>query len=660
MNINTILDDNNFIDKFYTFNDNSNSRPVTVTWGGTGLHTIAGPTPFVDISKSFNTNDAGILESIVHTINLTGKIIKPDARGITNTVSGIKALEGLFKACSTAPLKITCDGAVIFEATGVIIKNMAFNKTPDNWVQSADYTIDLEYKSAASDEPDEQVEDRSETWGIEPLDDAVYTRFTKTIAQKPEYSNPNLLPSAPSVYNPVPGTILGGGSAATNNIQIFNIPQFRITRRLSAKGITKPPPSDNQACLSKSKLKIEEKKFFLSAKAWVDKHTALPFNGNIASGSIYFTDTPNSPYSGTWLYNHSRTINADIYNATYEVNDSWIAMPTGIPYIENFSIEASTDNENIKTVRIAGNIQGLHLTSADIMTGKTGPFPSGTGSLGATGNMKLDLTYSLTDSPSVGTSYGVPSVPPTLGNAGSISKINQVKSAKYLNALEAWTKDIKPYLYRRACLAMNTDDRVALSYVDPDLPPPNHIYTPEKLLNVIPVTTSEGHDPIKGTISYNHEFNNRSQIISGVLSENIRVNNTAPASLVQETQILGRALGPLLSSAGMSNPRKSISVDIVVPKGSGYKSILQTEPSCPLYYNGYFWKMVNTIIQGHEPFTNRTTDFWGPPPPATSQQYGTVFKESDNEDWNATEGRYSRTVSWIYQHCTTNRFYLDH
>lgn len=669
MNINSLLNNETFIDNFYTFDTSTAARPVTVSWGGTGIHTIVGPTPFVDISKSFNMSQAGVLESVVHTINLTGKIIKPDTRGITNVVSGIKALEDLFRSCATAPLEIVCDNNTIFKATGVMIKNISFNKTNDNWVQSADYAIDLEYKTGPTDDPAEQVEDRSESWTIEPLDDVIYTKFSKEISQKPEYSNPNMLPRAPTPGNPVPSTSVQGGLFGSDNkIQVFSIPQFRISRRLSAKGITKPPDPQNQDCLSKTNIKSQEKKFFLSAKAWVDKQTANAFNGASASGSIYFTNSPTiSDYKGTWLYNHSRTISADIYNATYEANDTWIAMPTGIPYTETFSIETSTDSENIKTVRVAGNIQGLSLTPISFMTGAAGAFPSGTGNLGPQSNIPIDLSYSLQPNSTANVSYNVPSLDDTDGvGPGIRSKITKIDQTRYINALEGWVKDIKPYLYRRACIAVNTSDRTLTPYANPGDPPPNSIYVSENLLNVIPVSTSEGHDPIKGTITYSHEFNNKAQAISGVLSENIRITNTAPAALVQETQVLGRALGPILTSAGVSNPKKTISIDIVVPKGSGFKATLQTEPTCPLYYKGYFWTTVDTMIKAHEPFIDRSSEMLkgifgkSVPPEARSQEFGTVFKDSDNEDWNPTEGRYSRSVSWIYQQCTTDKFYLDH
>lgn len=676
MNISNLLNNETFEQDFYTFSS-SPTRPVVVKWGGSGIHEITGPTPFLDISKSFNNNEAGVLESIVHTINLNGKIYYTGIVGIGGVVSGIAKLENLFKGCPTSTLEIFCDNTLLWSATGVQVKGMSFNKTDDNWVKSADYSIDLEYKTGATNDPDDQVEERNDSWSIEPLDDIIYTKFASFVSQKPEIHNPKMKPRAPSSSNPVPGQSVGGGAfGATNpenSIQFFSIPQFRISRRLSARGLPIPPPSGaGQACLDPKRAKAEEKKFFLNAKTWVDKQSKLAFNGSMATGSIFFTTTPEAfDYKGTWLYNHNRTINADVYNSSYEVNDTWIAMPTGISYIETFTIEASTDSNNTKTVRVAGNIQGLTITPKHISKADKGPFPSGTGSLsasnnsdGASGSMRLDLSYSMETPPAVTIDqHKIPSLTQNqaFGGGGVDSNIDTIQSTKYLNAFEAWINDIKPYLYRRACLGINSYDREQpeppAPPQNPPKPPQNPVFLVENLLNVIPTSTSEGHDPLKGTISYSHEFDNKLLTISGVLSENINISNTAPAYSIQETQIIGRALGPILYAAGVTNPRKSINIDIVVPKGTGIKSQFMTEPTCPLYVSGYFWKTVDSLIEGHAPFTNRTIALFDN---AKSQLYGTVFKDSDSEQWNPTEGRYSRNVSWIYQQCTTNKMYYDH
>lgn len=645
MNINTLLNNDNFY-KLDAIGNNSQSYGVRVQWGSTDIATITGPSPFVDISKSFEEDGSGTPVAIVNNITLSGKIVPlknlsgGTEIGITNVMSRVSGLTNLFSGCIVGSLKILCNSTTLYEGSGVKVKDISFSKTEDNWVNTADYSVSLEYRQLLIDGDDGWVTDRSESWSVEPLDETIYARFNKSITQKPELYNPNLKPSAATPGGSFPSTYMGGGQATSSPLYFLNIPQFRITRRLSAKGVPKPTGT---GCSSQEL----HKACLFQAKKWVDAKSTNTFTSGIIGPPVGVYP------SKTYLYNHTRTINADAYNGTYEANDSWLAMPTGIPYTETFSIEASTDAENTKTVRVAGTIQGLILTPTGVFTPSSGIMITGDSSQNSTSGLVIDLSKSIYEISNQTTAFTVPS------EGNTQSAVTNISGTKYQNAAQGWVQDIKPYLYRRACFAMRSNDRIydPINSLQPGLVPPNPSYTRESLLNVNPVSTSEGHDPLKGTISYSYEFTNKLQVLSGVLSENIRITNTAPAALVQETQVLGRVLGPILSSAGNSNPRKSINVDIVVPKPSSIKGTLMTESVCPMYTGGFLWSGVNELINGNEPFANRTTVFFDS---AASQQEGTVFKESDSEDWNPTEGRYSRSVSWIYQQCNTNRFYLDH
>lgn len=655
MNINNFINNDTFINDFYAFNATSN-RPVEINWGGSGLGAIAGPTPFIDISKTFNATESGFVESVTHSITLSGKIFKPEKAtpasgvGIQNVTTAIQSLETLFKTCPINTLDVICGGVNVYSYSGAVVKNMSFSKSTDNWVQSADYTIDLEYKASVSGDPAEQVESRSETWTIEPIDDALYTKFSNSVIQlRAETHNPNAL--AGGARGAVGGGQIGGG-----NTHFMNIPQFRVSRRLSAKGLN--PPTGISACPNPADMLGLQKSLFLKAKVWAENQANNPFQ----SSGIHFNigNTPGSTppaggmanYTDPWLYNHVRSASADVYNGTYEINDTWIAMPTGIPYIETVSIDASTDEAGITSVRVNGNIQGLQIAgSNNRLASKDFPFPSGSGT---GGNIGIQLKESTSSALSATPSYT---------NAGGMSASLSMGNDRYNTAFSGWINDIKPFLYRRACMVTHSFEREPDAIPQENPNTKNPVYLKEVLLNVIPTSTSEGHDPLKGTISYSHEFNNKSQFIKGVLSENIRISNTAPANSVQETQILGRALGPLLFTAGTTNPRKSITVEIVVQRPTGLKATFQSDPDCPLYWQGYYWTTVDSLIQGHAPFATRSNiDILitnGQTAPR-EQTVGSVIKDSDSEDWNPYEGRYSRTVSWVYQQCTTDKFFLDH
>lgn len=653
---------------------------VKVFLGGTGIHTITGPVPLVDISKNINYTEGGAADSITHQITLTGKVFKPGAAsgiGFNNVASGVKGLENFLLTCLNSTFSIECSGTKVYEATGVRVVSFNADKTTDNWTQSADYTIGLEYKTGPNpSDPDDQVENRSDSWSIEPMDDIIYTLFTYNVDQKPEWSNPQMKPLVPTVSNPVPGTAVGGGSFATgeNTLKIISIPQFKISRRLSAKGLIPMPPSGATGCISATGLRASGSLSYISAKRWVEKQRSSTFQGgNIStSGGMLplslpyvanLTDGSNDiktefDKNKIWLYNHTQSINIDINGGTYESNDTWTALPTGIPYTEQYSIETSTNDQFTKTVRVAGNIQGLSVSSLSPMSGGTGVFPTGTGN-----NLSLGYSTIPASSLSIG-AYELPDV------SGTSSRNTNLSSSRYLNALSGWLYDIKPYLYRRASLAINSSDRT-LQYTNPALgntpkPPNNPIYSKETLLAVIPVSTTEGHDPRKGTISYSYEYNNRLNLISGVISENITITNDAPSEIVSETQIIGRARGPLLQKTGYTATRKSVSIEVVVMPPTGIQDCFINSSGCPLFTGGFVYTTIQQLIEGLKPFGIEIgqeriyNDLFGQDFVTKKNRQGIVYKSSDNDSWNPTGGRYTRTVSWIYQQCSETKYYLDH
>jgi hypothetical protein len=613
--------------------------PVKVYYRGTNIGSIVGPEPLVDIAKSFNANSNNIVESVTNQIDLTGKILSTTkaatdtngSTGISGIIVSIKKLEDLF-SCSHGLFEIKCNDETMYSISGVRVTNLSINKSENNWTQTADYAIGLEFTTAVSGS--DNVSDRSESWTIEPQDDISYINNIYGVSSKPE-SPPGFGSFSPSVGGVI-GALNGIGTMGSSAADVTSIPQFRISRRLSAKGI--PIPSGT-GCLSIDESIKQNNKSYLYAKAWVEKQLKKPFSGSdTAGGSPYF---PNS--TGTHLYNHARTTNIDIYNGTYEVNDSWLAMPEKIGYIETFNIERSTSAEYITTVRVAGSLQGLIETPQNIMDGTSGVMPTGSGL-----DNPINLKFSEYN--------GLESSNTTLSNNIAPRK------TKYDSAKDGWIQKVKPMLYRRASLAINSYDRNS-EYNDLNPVPQNTHpnFSLENVLNVVPVSTSESHDPNRGTINYSYEFNNRTNMLAsvwnGVLSENISVTVDSPVDNTSETQIIGRQLGPIITSNGKTTGRKSISVEVVVVPPSSPRESIQTDPSCPLYRTNPLWQNIDLIIEGHRPFGNRTNALFEN---SVSQPYGTVFTQSDSESWTPSQGRYSRSVTWIFQQCTIDRHHMDH
>lgn len=632
-----------------------NNPKIIVQYNGTGIHTIVGPVPTVDISYGFNNNNNNLAESLTTTITLNGKIVRrpeigdmPGVNqnqampGFSGIMSGISGLKELFSNCPYGTLRFVCEENIIHEISGLRVTNLQFDNTPDNWVQTSDYTISLEagerlWDGTEDDSIEKFVTERTDTWNIEPLDDVVYTNFSKPVTTKYEYSNPKIGRLNQTITNK---------TTEDPSLKIINIPQFRVTRRLSAKGSV---PRVAQIC--KSEMRDANSKPYVFAKAWVENMSKKTFNR--------ISDNNSSPYFASpfeqnlFAFNHNRTINIDIFNGTYEINDTWLAMPSGVPYTETYSVETSSGEDYVKTVRVQGNIVGLSIVDSGLMRDR-GVLMSGSGNNGLIdGQLKLD-NYNVNgqgQSPSYNTLDDT-----ILGITNPSAQ--PIATNKYDNALNAWTNHIKPYLYRRASLVVNSSDRI-LDYippyaVNPPLAPNNPIYSRETLLSTIPIGTSEGHDPRKGTISYSYEYTNRLTIISGVISENINVSYSNPIDNTSETQVVGRALGPIIQRTGRSNPKKTISIEIAIPPVINIDQISLNNTNCPLNKNKYLFKTIEQIIEAHRPYS--PSIFFNEP----IQTIGAVYTSEDSEQWNPTTGKYSRTVSWTHQQSNLGTDFRDH
>lgn len=675
------------LDTRFTAQAGGSSQPaVAVRWNGSGIHEITGPTPFVDISYTTERNAAGGPEVLTTKITLTGKIVRTGnpgtlttfGSGVTPVVTGINQLKTLFTQNDFGVLSITCAGAPsssqppgqIFAATGVRVMSMDFSKTSDNWVTTADYTIVLEANESAIS--GFSVKGTVDSWNIEPLEEYTYASYRTKVKQKQEYHNPNMKPTAPSSSSPQPAGSSSAGSngqgatpAADVDLDIISIPQFKVSRTVSAIGV--PSGTGNFAQYST----------YLNAKKWVDYRLSYGINsystypgepspgavtGLIAIGPLAPSNNITAPWphlSGNgFLYNHLRSINFSITEAKYEVTDTWLAMPTGIKYVEDYSVEMSTDEKYIHTVRVQGEIKGLSMVAPAALTGEPGLIRE-------VAPTKLDLTYSS------GLISG--SIP------GGSQKLLDVKDqdsptmdkfygSKYENAASGWLYDIKPYLYRRACLVMNSKDRTVPyipATVNPQPPPNNPMYSTLGLLNIVPVSTSEGHDPRKGTITYSYEFNNKFTIISGVISENITMSDTGPTDVIGEAFVLGRALGPILQNLGTkTSSTKEVSIEVLVVPPSSLKGFFMQNNDCPLWTGGAVFTTITGIIEGLKPFGDRPDYMFGTPTIGRSQGQigarGQVFVKGDNVTWEPTNGRFVKTVSWTYQQCSNDKNWMDH
>ena len=620
---------------------------VVVEFNGTGIHSITGPVPIVSLSSQINLNGNGLPDSTTHNIELKGKIVRTGPgqpvtfpyANISGILGGIRDLKKLFRDNTSGTFKIKCGTDLpMYEASGVVVTAFSVSETSNNWTGTADYSISLQHETALTDDPNEQVKERGESWSVEQMDDTSYTNLNANVTTKGEELNP---------FGDSGGTNVGS-SSTSNDLSIITIPQFRITRRLSAKGLR---VASTGTAAQTYDLGTNS---FHKAKTWVHDRIARGFSGTGGVNSqIGYSPTVSLPFSTTHLFNHTRSTTLDVANASYEVSDSWLSLPTGVAYIETYSIELSTSEGHTKTVRVQGNIAGLVYEDPNIRSGASGILPTGVPTIAqplaaSPPTQNINLSYSLKPGEIIG-SY----------TALDTKKTATIASSKYENALSGWMHHIKPFLYRRACYGMHNPDRQTENFPigTPNGHPNNPIYSTDALLNVIPTSTSEGHDPRKGTISYTHEFNNNHNLINGVISQNVSINVDAPTDTISETPVIGRALGPILAKTGRSSARKTISVDIVVRPPILINGFFQTNSLCPVWTGGEIYRTIESLIEGNKPFGIADPAIF---PGLVKNRLGIAFVTSDSNSWSPTTGRYSRSVSWTFQPCSLTIDYRNH
>jgi hypothetical protein len=588
----------------------SNSACIDVRFAHSGLNydLKLGAAPLITLNREFLQDSAGTFIGINNKVNLTGQIRPSGTQlGFTELMKREDRLRRLF-SYGAGDFEITREGKPIFSGLNAKVVSYSTEKSDNNWVLSMGYSVDLEFYEPVqpADKPNSyRVSSINEAWSLEPIEEHIYTLI------------------ATPASNPDP-------DATGGQTQIENIPQFRLTRKLSAVGVQ---DVGFYSHFDKARNANSEYNFknisggqtagndaYLQAKKWVDDRLNLPFDTTENASARYTTMLSNSTssfgsmfnsFSNLYLYNHTRNINYSITDGSYDVSDSWLALPKATRFTEDFTIETSTDNKNIRSVRVQGTINGLQITNGKLYGSGVDVPDSGKSEIKLGG-------YDINGEP-----------------------YSNIVGEKYNNAASGWIYDVKPILYKRACLAINSSDRTQPWYQPNQgtLPPGNPAFRLENALNYIPISTSETHDIFNGTVGYSYEYNNIIKIISGVISESYKINTTGPADHIAEVFVLNRPLGPVLQNlATKTSTTKNIEIELVVVPPTSIAGFSFDDPECPVGYNSYIFSQCEAFIDAQRPLLTDTNG-------------GIVFRKNDTYGWSPTDGRFSRNVEWLYQPC---------
>lgn len=150
-------------------------------------------------------------------------------------------------------------------------------------------------------------------------------------------------------------------------------------------------------------------------------------------------------------------------------------------------------------------------------------------------------------------------------------------------------------------------------------------------LNVIPLSTNIGKNPINGVISYSYEYDNRpSNIVTGAKSEVITVTNDDRGDVFAMVPVLGRQAGPILQDIGSKTAAtRGLNIELVMGP-STIDSSSQASLRASLV-DGSPINLIGDIVQAVIP---------------TGTQ---VYSSQPQHSWDAKTGRFSYNQNWTYE-----------
>jgi len=339
-----------------------------------------------------------------------------------------------------------------------------------------------------------------------------------------------------------------------------------------------------------------------------------------------FGESPDLPRSYRITHNLSATGKTH-YDSDGVKHKAWEQARKFVQNRLNDSVKSSYLNvENLLgsgSLDLISSYQGYNQVRTEQVSESAGTYSISETYLIASGtayeNYNMSITTS-TDSPYVGVSIdgsikGLSQIPASGYDKNPTSK-SAYQSAldKYYEVSNSGSFGIGSDIYKRA------NNSVAVQ------------------LNSQPLSTTIATNEYTGEIQYNISLDNRpSNIISGVLTENISVNDTYPGDVFATIPVIGRKTGPVIQYiGGRTEYKRDVTIDFVVdypklPYGSTRSSLLLKKPS---------------IV---EPTATQIAELLKELSPANEQGVRKYFLSPPTESWNPKNGSYTLSVSWTYE-----------
>ena len=291
------------------------ANSTNITYGGAGNYnfaTQAGPIPFITLSKQYAKSADGSAINTTYRATLDG-VLTPLPTGQTS-ITELNTMRGTMETGflnDGQEFKVVCDATTLILAYPKV-NSIVFEPTNDNWVQSIDYTIELEWQGEAIS-GDIHVESVDENWNVEVVDGHNEYEFSDST------------------------------DIATTALQ--------VTHNLQAKGMLIYDSGG------------EVKPAWQQARDWVvTRLQTTPATDVYESSGVINFNT-----AGVTGLNHARVERRDERAGTFGVTESWILFDNSSLYgnaFEDFTASVSVSlDTGLTTTTIQGNIQGLDIKS---------------------------------------------------------------------------------------------------------------------------------------------------------------------------------------------------------------------------------------------------------------------------------------------------------
>lgn len=147
-------------------------------------------------------------------------------------------------------------------------------------------------------------------------------------------------------------------------------------------------------------------------------------------------------------------------------------------------------------------------------------------------------------------------------------------------------------------------------------------------------TRTVGINPLQGIITYSYEYDTTPVgCITGdcIISQNITIDDTLENDVFASQVVLSRAAGPILQDIGTITARiRTVNIELVTLPPTGCGSITEIYKPVP---TGQVENFIS-VISGD-----------------LGSNYDQVFVSSQNQSWNFSVGRYTKSIAFTYTNC---------